>query len=45
LIKWLTPVVNGLHAISTSAATSACASLVSLIPCPIPLPMSFSSFS
>jgi len=44
LIKWLTPIVNGLHAISTSAATSAGASLVSLIQYPIPLPMSFNSF-
>jgi hypothetical protein len=31
LIKWLTPVVKKLHAISTSAAISAGASLVSLI--------------
>ncbi len=30
LVKWLTPIVNGLHAISTSAAISAGASLVSL---------------
>jgi hypothetical protein len=41
LIKWLTPIVNVLHAISTSAATSAGASLVSLTQYPIPLPMSF----
>jgi hypothetical protein len=44
LIKWLTPIVNGLHAISTSAAISAGASLVSLTQYPIPLPMSFNSF-
>jgi len=44
LIKWLTSIVNGLHAISTSAAVSAGASLVSLIQYPIPLPMSFNSF-
>ena len=29
LLKWLAPVVNGLHAISTNAALSAGASLVS----------------
>ena len=29
LIKWLAPLVNGLHAISTNAVTSAGASLVS----------------
>jgi hypothetical protein len=45
LIKWLTPIVNGLHAISTSAAISAGASLVSLTQRPVPLPMSFNSFS
>ena len=45
LIKWLTPIVNGLHAISGSAAISAGASLVSLTQYPIPLPMSFNSFS
>ena len=44
LIKWLTPIVNGLHAISTSAAISAGASLVSLTQRPVPLPMSFNSF-
>jgi hypothetical protein len=45
LIKLLTSIVNGLHAISTSAAISAGASLVSLIQYSIPLPMSFNSFS
>jgi len=44
LIKWLAPIVNGLRAISTSAAVSAGASLVSLTQYPIPLPMSFNSF-
>jgi len=44
LIKWLTPVVNGLHAISTSAAISAGASLVRLTQYPIPLRMFFNSF-
>jgi len=44
LIRLLTSIVNGLHAISTSAAISAGASLVSLIQYPIPLPMSFNSF-
>ena len=31
LIKWLAPLVNGLHAISTNAVISAGASLVSLL--------------
>jgi hypothetical protein len=44
LIRWLTPIVNGLYAISRSAAISAGASLVSLTQYPIPLPMSFNSF-
>ena len=44
LIKWLTPIVDGLHAISTSAAISAGASLVSLTQYPISLPISFNSF-
>jgi len=44
LIRWLAPVVNVLHAISTSAAISAGASLVSLTQCPISLSMSFNSF-
>jgi hypothetical protein len=44
LIKWLTPIVNGLHTISRSAAISAGASLVSLTQYPIPLPKSFNAF-
>jgi hypothetical protein len=44
LNKWLIPIVNGLRAISTSAAISAGASLVSLIQYPILLSMSFNSF-
>jgi len=38
LIDWLTPVVNGLHAISTNTVISAGASFVSTIQFRIPLP-------
>jgi len=39
LIKWLKPVVNGLHAISTNTVLSAGTSLVSPRQVPFPLPM------
>jgi hypothetical protein len=44
LVKWLEPAVNGLHAISTSAALSAGASLVSPTQSRISLPTHSNSY-